>query len=243
MAMPRPPPDLVDDAIAEILIRVSPDEPADLVRASLVCKLWRRLLSDPAFLSRYRRFHRTPPLLGFFHDVGFVQTNPGFVPTTAASSFHQSAFQCHPCLVFDCRHGRVLLRIVDTDRFVVWDPITGHREELRMPCIGDPWFSAAVLCAASDCDHRDCHGGPFTVVYAGTDVVYSSETSAWSMPVSVHIRSYSNIDDRGALVGNEIHFRPCLGNLNPYGLEWIGVENELNSLLIPLKPYGLECIV
>ncbi|KAK3124336.1 hypothetical protein QOZ80_7BG0585230 [Eleusine coracana subsp. coracana] len=188
--MPRPPPDLVDDAIAEILIRVSPDEPADLVRASLVCKLWRRLLSDPAFLSRYRRFHRTPPLFGFFHDVGRVQTNPGFVPTTAASPFHQSALQCHPCLVFDCRHGRVLLRIVGTDRFVVWDPITGHREELRIPCIGDPLFSAAVLCAASDCDHRDCHGGPFTVVYAGTDVggdgfpyayVYSSETSAWNV--------------------------------------------------------------
>jgi hypothetical protein len=43
---PPPLPELFDDAIAEILIRLPPDDPACLVRASLVCKLWRRILSD-----------------------------------------------------------------------------------------------------------------------------------------------------------------------------------------------------
>ncbi|KAM0869802.1 hypothetical protein ACQ4PT_040443 [Festuca glaucescens] len=28
---------------------------------------------------------------------------------------------------------------------------------------------AAVLCAVDDCDHLDCHGGPFLVVHVGTD--------------------------------------------------------------------------
>ncbi|OEL25009.1 hypothetical protein BAE44_0013972 [Dichanthelium oligosanthes] len=54
----RAPPELVDDLIGEILLRVSPGEPACLVRASLVCKPWHRLLSDLAFRRRYRAFHR-----------------------------------------------------------------------------------------------------------------------------------------------------------------------------------------
>uniref|UniRef100_A0A0E0LGH0 F-box domain-containing protein n=1 Tax=Oryza punctata TaxID=4537 RepID=A0A0E0LGH0_ORYPU len=59
------PPELIDDLAAEILLRIPPDEPAHLVRPSLVCKPWRRILTDPAFLRRYRAFHRTPPVLGF----------------------------------------------------------------------------------------------------------------------------------------------------------------------------------
>ncbi|GJN24388.1 hypothetical protein PR202_gb12126 [Eleusine coracana subsp. coracana] len=70
MAPPRPPPELNDDAVREILLYLPPDDPAHLVRASLVSKHWRRILSDQGFLRRYRRFHRTPPLLGFFHDGG-----------------------------------------------------------------------------------------------------------------------------------------------------------------------------
>ena len=41
-------PELVDDLIAEILLRLKPGDPSCLVRASLVCKSWRRLVSDPA---------------------------------------------------------------------------------------------------------------------------------------------------------------------------------------------------
>ncbi|CAL5091792.1 unnamed protein product [Urochloa decumbens] len=63
-----PPPALVDDLIGEILLRLPTDDPACLFRAALVCKPWRCLLSDDAFLRRYRAFHRTPPVLGFFHD-------------------------------------------------------------------------------------------------------------------------------------------------------------------------------
>uniref|UniRef100_A0A0E0AFD5 F-box domain-containing protein n=1 Tax=Oryza glumipatula TaxID=40148 RepID=A0A0E0AFD5_9ORYZ len=61
--------DLTDDLVAEILLRLRPSEPACLVRASAVCKPWRRILTDQAFLRRYRDFHGAPPLLGFLHNV------------------------------------------------------------------------------------------------------------------------------------------------------------------------------
>ncbi|KAL6647763.1 hypothetical protein ACP70R_015200 [Stipagrostis hirtigluma subsp. patula] len=49
MAPPRrPPPELNGDATSEILLRLPPDDPASLLRASLVCKPWLRLLSGPA---------------------------------------------------------------------------------------------------------------------------------------------------------------------------------------------------
>lgn len=42
--------------IGEILVRFPPDDLACLVRASLVCKPWRRLLCDRAFRRRYLAF-------------------------------------------------------------------------------------------------------------------------------------------------------------------------------------------
>jgi hypothetical protein len=75
---------------------------------------------------------------------------------------------------------------------LVWDPVTGHRHHLPRPKDMD-WliYSGAVLCATDGCDHLDCHGGPFRVVFAATHdhkeivhvTVYSSETGAWSEPV------------------------------------------------------------
>lgn len=68
--MTPPPPELDDDIIRDILLRF-PATPLplgsskDLLRASLVCKRWRRILLDPAFLRYYREVHDAPPLLGF----------------------------------------------------------------------------------------------------------------------------------------------------------------------------------
>ncbi|CAN6202904.1 unnamed protein product [Urochloa humidicola] len=114
MAPPRRPPELIDDAITEILLRLPPDDPACVVRASLVCKPWRRLLSDPVFPRRYREFHGAPPLLGFLSNTNTYSNNLSvyrFVPTAGAAP----PFPLPPleewgrgCVV-DCRHGRVLV--------------------------------------------------------------------------------------------------------------------------------------
>jgi hypothetical protein len=94
----------------------------------------------------------------------------------------------------DCRHGRVLIHMLEDPAMdlLVWDPITGDKHGLMEPDIGWLIYSASVFCAADGCDHLDCHGGPFRVVFVGTheyedDIfasVYSSETGAWSTPVS-----------------------------------------------------------
>ncbi|XP_072147840.1 uncharacterized protein [Setaria viridis] len=165
--------ELVDDAIAEILLRLPPADPAYLIRASLVWpKPWRRVLSDPAFPRRYRAFHRTPPLLGFLRSFHASKAGgsdlfvPIATPTRIPIPFLQPPFRCQP---LDCHHGRVLL-----------DTLYSR--------------SGAVLCAAAGCDLRDCHGGPFLVVFVAfvgsTDTVarawiYSSKMATWSPPAAV----------------------------------------------------------
>nr|CAB3495524.1 unnamed protein product [Digitaria exilis] len=136
MARPGLPPDLIDDAMAEILLRVPPDEPADLVRASLADKRCRRILTDPNFLRRYREFHRPPPLLGFFHnhppdDVGSM---PRFVATTGASPLPPPEFDGEEWWAMSGRHGRVLIDVGDTGQgLVVWEPLTGDRRRVYLP--------------------------------------------------------------------------------------------------------------
>ncbi|CAO2187395.1 unnamed protein product [Urochloa humidicola] len=59
-------PSLPPDLLAEILARV-PRDVAFLFRCALVCKRWRRLLADPAFLRRlFPDAGRSSSLLGFF---------------------------------------------------------------------------------------------------------------------------------------------------------------------------------
>ncbi|GJN10414.1 hypothetical protein PR202_ga28505 [Eleusine coracana subsp. coracana] len=119
------PPELIDDATAEIFLRLSPDDPACLVRAAFVCKRWRRILSDPAFPRRYREFHRTPPLLGFLRNRFDRDPRPQFVPTADASPFSSPEFDCKQWWTLDCRHGRVLFRCVEPDGLSWWTRLAG----------------------------------------------------------------------------------------------------------------------
>ncbi|KAL6647121.1 hypothetical protein ACP70R_014558 [Stipagrostis hirtigluma subsp. patula] len=226
--MAPPPPELIDDVTAEILLRLPPAEPACLFRAALVCKRWLRVICDPAFLRRYRAFHRTPPLLGLLHGLPVTDGNPGptFIPIAAAPRFRhpwsddrRSRDQGYRHLQdLDCRHGRVLSDVVDESvGFIVWDPVTGDHQALPVPGIDIPWmtYTSAVLCGAVDCDHLDCHGKNFRVVLVGSNntlntlwaSVYSSETSAWSTPISIDYDCDNYVGtSRGALIGDEIYF-------------------------------------
>ncbi|EES15051.1 hypothetical protein BDA96_07G149700 [Sorghum bicolor] len=226
-----PPPDLVDDATAEILLRFPPDDPACLVRASVVCKAWRELLSSPAFLRRYRAFHGAPPLLGFLHNIYDEGPCARFVAVAAADAtattfpFSGPAFDRFGWWFVECRHGRALLQTFERHapaRLVVWDPITGDQQYLPMPVSGHPYFcrSAAVLCAVDGCDHLDCHGGPFLVVAIGgfeedTHIwasVYSSETGVWTMSFPIQLDAY--IEERPSLLaGDALYFSAQQGKM------------------------------
>ena len=223
---------LPEDLVEEILLRVPPDEPAHLIRASLVCKAWSCILSDGGFRRRYCRFHRTPPhLLGYICN-DYCEPGPLFVPATTFSPAPLDVSLSYT--VLDCRHGRVLIDDGNNSSprgLIVWDPITGNRQHLSLPAFLQEnlrSFTGAVLCARHGCDHLDCHaGGPFLVVFVGTHdagaehvrytwaSVYSSETGAWSTQTSCADKNYYNVwaSTPKLLIGDMLYFTVAYGGL------------------------------
>ncbi|KAM3279677.1 hypothetical protein ACQJBY_046822 [Aegilops geniculata] len=231
--MAAAPPAVPDDLVEEILLRLPPDDPACLLRASIVCKDWAGIVSRPAFRRRLHELHRTPPLLGFLNSWSFVPPRiyPHFI-STIASSFSPAAPDWHLWRVQDCRHGRALFISSgqSTLELPVWEPTTGAQQRVPVPAAfgsRNDYPMAAVLCAADGCDHRDCLGGPFRVVFSFSDdpdeedfdpeeeeeeeewvrsaSVYSSETGTWGELTSVH--SEFNISSQrcaSVLVGSSL---------------------------------------
>jgi hypothetical protein len=256
MAPPqRWPPELNEDITVEILLRIPPDEPAHLIRASVVCKLWLHVVSDPAFLSRYSAFHRGAPLLGFFYNLDSAWFFPGFVPTTAASPPPQPGHSDWVRWVPDCRHGRVLLkgigslckcilmRGIGSRTFLVWDPFSNHWEEVEAPSSLSTTFqsNAVVLCALPGCDHSSCRGGPFHVVFVGADKfdytivhahVYSSESRSWCTTASAQLDGTRNFFDkkRAVLIRDGIY---CTVNDGARILKYDLVEHHLSLIGMP----------
>ncbi|TVU40530.1 hypothetical protein EJB05_13997, partial [Eragrostis curvula] len=211
--MAPPPPPLLDELIEEVLLRFSPDEPARLVQAALVCKWWCRLVCSPRFSRRFREFHRSPPMLGFlcnFMDERRVDISR-FVP---AASFCSPQADRRHWRALDARHGRVLI-CSGGDALVVWDPITGEEQKLPIaPRYSFSW-TAAVLCAHTGaCNHLDCHRGPFLVVFLGSDqnevftYVFSSKDDVWSEPTSFSDQQRLDYVDSvpSVLIRNTLYF-------------------------------------
>uniref|UniRef100_A0ACD5UCD7 Uncharacterized protein n=1 Tax=Avena sativa TaxID=4498 RepID=A0ACD5UCD7_AVESA len=219
--MPPPPRALPEELLEEILLRLPPDDPGCLFRASLVCKPWRSRLTSSAFPRRYREFHGTPPLLGFFENDFSVCC--WFAPLSPTSPFLPVHPGDHELLAHDARHGLVLLNgsWKETVELVVWDPVRHRQWELPFPEFDRVSGSAAVLCAVHGCDHLDCCGGPFLVVYVGTDregvarsSVYSSEARAWGPVTSCEHPDLVVINDwPKVLVGKSVYFLCTLGSI------------------------------
>ncbi|KAG0541473.1 hypothetical protein BDA96_02G019600 [Sorghum bicolor] len=246
-------PELNEDVTAEILLRIPPDEPAHLFRASVVCKLWLRVASDPAFLRRYRDFHRGAPLLGFFYNPDSSGPFPGFLynPDSAASWRPQPRHGkgCARC-VYDCRHGRVLLGEISRSKLVVWDPFSNHCEELQAPSSLCPFQSnAVVLCAEPGCNHHSCRGGRFRVVCLSINDpdcttlhahVYSSESRSWSTPAPAQLAGIHYFDmKRAALIGDGIY---CTIDHGHRILKYDLVEHRLSLIGMP-SLYGNDPVL
>ncbi|KAF7082644.1 hypothetical protein CFC21_086502 [Triticum aestivum] len=216
---PRPasaPPLEDGDLLDEILLRLSPD-PSSLPRASAVCTRWRRLVSDPGFVGRFRlRHRRSPPILGcFIRDkqspvVSFVPTMeaPNRVP---AERFSLQLGGRGPITFLDCRHSLLLMFLPYWIKVLVWDPVTGDQHRLDIPPGFDTkqGIGGAVLRAAGAIRH-------FQVVLLGRDkqvitaCVYSSEAGVWGNLVSTPLPNEVPVDFdfRGVpvLIGDSLHY-------------------------------------
>uniref|UniRef100_A0A0D9XHM9 F-box domain-containing protein n=1 Tax=Leersia perrieri TaxID=77586 RepID=A0A0D9XHM9_9ORYZ len=192
-AAASPPDD--NDLIQEILLRL-PSSPSSLLRASLVCKQWRRLVSDPVFLRRFRANHLHPPLLGFFRDeygspvFRSVLDPPDLIPR---DRFSVGRWRRGVVQIVGCRHGLALLFNYSIRELVVWDPVADDRRYVPVPPELDRGeksvLNCTVLCASAG-DDGHVHGGGFRscrffkVVFIGAErrnqrifaSVYSSAT-------------------------------------------------------------------
>ncbi|CAL5006680.1 unnamed protein product [Urochloa decumbens] len=230
---PRPAPPVAlpddDDILSEILLRLPP-QPSSLPRASLVCKRWRRLVTDPHFRRRFRVRHRKPPLIGVFEDhMGHpffrsVMDPPDLIPAERFRPPLGDGKGLNDWRIFGCRHGCLLLMNRTVKEIVLWDPLTGDRRVVAVPTELDNQdrivWNGAVLCAAAG-DPSHVHFGlsscPFKVALVGvtsnhTQVFvcsYSSETGNWSdlasatVPFTVYC-----VTDPGTLVGNTLYWMP-----------------------------------
>ena len=244
-------PSLMDDLVEQILLRLQPEDPACLVRASLVCKPWCRLLAGSVFRRCYREFHRRPHLLGFLQILhGGEPYHSRFVPT---SVFLPDEPDLPKWLVVDCHHGRALFvktnpNIEGTLDLVVWDPMTKDRPRLvPQPSLEPEDYTdctAAVLCATEGCHHCGCGGGPFRVAFLSTDRengvtsarLYSSVTGAWNELTSVHHDPRANVHFAASvLVGDALYFRGIRNSIFEYQLR----TSRLSLLdALPLARYS-----
>ncbi|KAL6647754.1 hypothetical protein ACP70R_015191 [Stipagrostis hirtigluma subsp. patula] len=233
---PSSPPALMDELVEEILLRVPPDEPAHLVRAAAVCRPWRRIVSI-----------RPRP----YDDIS-VRTQ--FVPTSPAYAFTPPADARRSWRAHDCRHGRVLITGRPPLELIVWDPITGDQQELSVPAYPYAYYTTAVLCAVDGCDHLDCHGGPFRVVFVGWDInnmesvtwasIYSSETGAWSASTSIQLNHI--IEGKPSLLfRNTLYFTLEQGkkflkyDLAGHKLSEIDTPSVFGAMVVKTKDRGL----
>uniref|UniRef100_A0A0E0EVN4 F-box domain-containing protein n=1 Tax=Oryza meridionalis TaxID=40149 RepID=A0A0E0EVN4_9ORYZ len=247
---PAPPVTLPDDddLLSEILLHLPP-RPSSLPRASLVCKRWRRLVTDPAFHRRFRARHRNPPpLIGVFEDyLGYpffrsVLDPPDLIPRERfrLRLAEDEGGQWH---FYGCRHGRLLLFNRAKNEIVVWVPDTGDHRQVAVPPEIDGKekiiWNGAVLSAATADD------GPFRVVLVGVAgnntqmfaCVYCSESGKWSDLISVAAPFLVFFfRDPGILVGKALYWMA-------YGERWLTVlqfDLDKQNLSVIEWPYDSE---
>ncbi|XP_020146855.1 putative F-box protein At3g16210 [Aegilops tauschii subsp. strangulata] len=241
-----------DDLLLEILLRLPP-QPSSLPRASLVCKRWRSLASDPGFLRCFRIHHRrSPPLLGCFvegvHGVSFLPTMeaPNRVPPRRLS--FQPANEDHFRLL-NCRHGLVLIYNRTRRRLLVWDPITGDQHHVAIPVVFHNFLlkttevSGAVLRAGKDVQHFKvvCVATCYDDVQAALAYVYYSETSSWGELISTPIPRLTIFDTRiswdqpAVLVGDALYWLLTGGSEGI--LEFDFEKNSLAVIQYPVDVY------
>ncbi|CAN6171534.1 unnamed protein product [Urochloa humidicola] len=223
---------LPDDLLIKILLHLPP-QPSSLPCVGLVCKRWRRLVTNTYFIDRFHAHHRTPPLLGYFTFLGrFVPTQepPCRIPPTL---FSLDALIGEKGLL-DCRHGLVLtggatrcikFKFVATE-FTVFNPMTGDscRIVTSEPQSGKLIAAAVVAVAGGTGHHRSFRLIALFASYQESGVtasVYSSDSGAWvnSVVGVVSPSHFAAIRHPSTLVGNAIYWMLRDGEILQFDLD------------------------
>jgi hypothetical protein len=212
----------LDDLLSEILLRLPP-LPSSLPLASLFCTRWRRLVTDPSFVRRFRAHHWRP--LGVFSDeegLSFRSISDPRYPSPPERFSVSVRRECdgggYAWVPHDCRHGRLVLSHshygFGTREFLVWNPVTGEHHFLDITRFLDPdrnqngaYMKGAVISAAGD-------KGPFKFALAWNEIqhhtahifVYSSETGVWGDVVFAAFNSWSTVGLGNVMVGNTLYW-------------------------------------
>lgn len=92
----------------------------------------------------------------------------------------------------------------------------GTQERVPVPIAFEFGYSAAaVFCTVDGCDHRDCLGGPFCMLFVFSSkedadegvtsaCIYSSETGAWGGLTTMHSEFIGFTEYSTVLVGNSL---------------------------------------
>ncbi|PAN09306.1 hypothetical protein PAHAL_2G013200 [Panicum hallii] len=172
--------DGLGELVEEILLRLPPDDPASLVRATTMCSRWCRVVSAPGFRRGFAERHRAAPMLGFFANLRDGDEDDFVARLVPATPFRPRHADRRGTRALNARHGCVLLTTTPWEpNLEVWDPVTGELRELPRPNLPYSLFrwNAAVVCAAhGECDHLDCRGGPF-----GGDAGVSLPIRGWRL--------------------------------------------------------------
>ncbi|CAO1941675.1 unnamed protein product [Urochloa humidicola] len=224
----RPPPPLTSDLHEEIFLRVA--SPADLARTSAACVSFRRLISDPGFLRRYRSIH-PPLLLGFLSSAGFQPAeapHPSAAVAYAVARAADFSFGFIPlptkrrrrwCPI-DAREGRVLVecRSITHEEvrldLAVCDPL--FRRYLLLPPMTEDLLASVELqnkdmfvSGASFVPSRDMEETSFSVIrWVLSDTkfvvfVFSSGSGHWTVGTSTSLDDLGVYEDDESLVSGK----------------------------------------
>ncbi|CAM0947743.1 unnamed protein product [Alopecurus aequalis] len=231
-----------DDLLSEILLRLPP-QPSSLPRASLVCKRWRSLISDPGFSRRFRHHHRrNPPLLGcFVNKIGGI----AFLPAMEAPNrVPPGRFSLHDnrSELLGCCHGLVLFLDASRNQVRVCDPVTADLHCIAVPMGFDKGLIHSTVLRAGDIQHFQVDNNDKQHRRVLT-CVYSSETGVWGDLVSMPIPSDTPTNSphmtivwgkRARMVGNSLCWSLPFVGFVEFDLE----RQNLNIIHVPLDLYA-----
>uniref|UniRef100_A0ACD5ULD7 Uncharacterized protein n=1 Tax=Avena sativa TaxID=4498 RepID=A0ACD5ULD7_AVESA len=228
-----------ENLLWEILLRLPP-LPSSLPSASILCKRWLSIVSDPGFIRSFRGNHRNPPLLGLFvatnHGADFIPTldPPDRIPAARFSPPPQSISK-QSWSFLGCRHGLCLfIDDVRPDDAIVYDPITSHQRRIPLPSelVGskDSFVlqNGGVVCVAGHGRvHGDCSLSPFKLVLLYSYVndssvsacLYESQSGVWGNVVSKTMAGEFGCITPSVLVRNALCWLSQEGSILEFDME------------------------